>query len=32
MKLDSKEDDVLTTDVNSYDIPNSSGAQFVNIS
>jgi hypothetical protein len=31
MKLDSKEDDILTVDVNSFDIPNSSGAQSVNI-
>jgi hypothetical protein len=32
MKLDSNEDDVLTIDVNSCDIPNSSGAQSVNLS
>jgi hypothetical protein len=32
MKLDSKEEDVLTTYVNSCDIPNSSGTQSINIS
>ncbi|XP_059435370.1 zinc finger BED domain-containing protein RICESLEEPER 2-like [Corylus avellana] len=32
MKLDSIEEEILTTDVNSCDIPNSSGAQSANIS
>jgi hypothetical protein len=32
MKLDSNEDEILTIDVDSFDIPKSSGAESVNLS
>jgi hypothetical protein len=32
MKLDGNEDEILTIDVDSSDIPKSSGTEFVNIS